>query len=107
MAFHGESALLAPSSATAAASPCASQGCEGAPDRPLADSGSGGPVLVTGILGGRKIARDLGDLGVRVGNTLTVVRRLTGGGVAVRRGGMTVAIGALLARQVMVRATCP
>lgn len=67
----------------------------------------GSTVLVTGILGGRKEARDLGDLGIRLGHQLTILRRLLGGGVAVRYSTMTIAVGASLARQVMVKAACP
>lgn len=99
MAFHGESAVLAHQDTEMDAAP-------GRGLKPLSETDPCSAVVVTGVLGGRRVARDLGDLGVRVGSTLTIVRRLTGGAVAVRRGGMTVAIGALLARQVMVRPNC-
>ncbi|WP_413206915.1 FeoA family protein [Rhodospirillum sp. A1_3_36] len=67
----------------------------------LADLHPGTAVTVSRIDGDRRATRDLADLGVRVGGDLTVIRRLAGGAVAVRNGGMTVAIGGSLARRVM------
>ncbi|MCF8482836.1 MAG: ferrous iron transport protein A [Rhodospirillum sp.] len=67
----------------------------------LADLRPGAAVTVSRIDGDRRATRDLADLGVRVGGALTIVRRLAGGAVAVRNGGMTVAIGGALARRVM------
>jgi Fe2+ transport system protein FeoA len=67
----------------------------------LADLRPGASVRVSRIDGDRRALRDLADLGVRVGGDLTIVRRLAGGAVAVRHGGMTVAIGGTLARRVM------
>lgn len=77
------------------------------PDVLLSQVEIGSTVVVTGILGGRKEARDLGDLGIRLGRQVTIQRRLLGGGVSVRSSTMTVAIGGSLARQVMVKAACP
>lgn len=80
---------------------------DAAPDILLNEMNIGVTVQVTGVLGGRKTARELGDLGIRTGHRLNILRRVPGGGLAVRYSAMTVAIGSALARQILVRPVCP
>lgn len=75
--------------------------------RVLADVAPGTRVRIHEILAGRQMAKRLADLGLPLGSEAEVITRRGGGAIVVQRNGMNIALGAGMARKIMVGFLAP
>lgn len=71
--------------------------------RPLVDCATGHQVVLAAINAPAPLARRLRELGLRVGVTISAVRRTSGGGRVVAAGETRVALDREVAAQLLVR----
>lgn len=70
---------------------------------PLASVSEGERVRIVAIIGGRGVTRKLTDMGLPIGSELTVLHRQIGGPLVVASRDVRMALGAGMARKVLVR----